>query len=106
MKFVKQSTITLLRLETKSQQLLPVTLMGKIMCYMSKQQCSSVILNPTDHYEIVEIIDSLNSHKTPGFIDIPVALIKSSKQIIASYLSRSLNECINQGFYPDELKIA
>ena len=62
--------------------------------------------NPSDDYEIIEAINGLNCHKSPGYIDVPVNLIKRAKFIVASYLSRSFNSCIEKRYYPDQLKIA
>ena len=71
-----------------------------------KRQCKSIKLNPSDDYEIIEAINILNCHKSTGYIDLPLKLIKHAKFIIASYLSRSFNFCIEKGYYPDQLKIA
>ena len=74
--------------------------------FFGKRNPSSIVLQPTDVYEIVEIISSLNDHKSPGYLDIPIRIIKESKYIIAGYLADSFNECIESGNYPDILKIA
>ena len=42
----------------------------------------------------------------PGFIDIPVCVIKSSKYLIAGFLTIVYNKCLDCGNYPDILKIA
>ena len=75
-------------------------------CHLKKRQCKSIILNPSDECEIIEAINGLKCHKSPGYIDVPVKLIKHAKSIIASYLKRSFNSCIEKGYYPDQLKIA
>ena len=75
-------------------------------CHLKKRQCNSIILNLSDDYEIIEAINGLNCHKSPGYIDVPVKLIKHAKFIIVSYLSRSFNSCIEKGYYPHQLKIA
>ena len=54
----------------------------------------------------MEIITGLDINKSPGYIDIPVILIKESKFLISHYLATSFNECIETGTYPDILKIA
>ena len=72
--------------------------------FLKTRQCHSIILNPTENFEILEAINGLNSHKSSGYVDFPVKFIKSAKLIIASYLSRSFNDCIEKGTYPDELK--
>ena len=74
--------------------------------YLGKRHVSSVILQPTHAYEIMEIITGLDINKSPGYIDIPVILIKKSKFLISHYLATSFNECIETGTYPDILKIA
>ena len=74
--------------------------------YLGKRHVSSVILQPTHAYEILEIITGLDINKSPGYIDIPVILIKESKFLISHYLATSFNECIETGTYPDILKIA
>ena len=73
---------------------------------MRNRQTSSIILLPTDKFEIVEITAGLNIHKSPGHIDIPVILFKEAKFLIARFLARSFNDCLETGNYPDILKIA
>ena len=75
-------------------------------CYLKKRQRKFIIVNPLDDYEIIEAINGLNCHKSLGYIDLPVKLIKHAKFITASYLSRSFNSCIEKGYYPGQLKIA
>ena len=66
--------------------------------FFGKRNPSSIIvLQPTDVYEIVEIISSLNDHKSPVYLDIPIRIIKESKYLIAGYLADSFNECIESG---------
>ena len=50
-------------------------------CHLKKRQCKSIILNPSDDDEISEAINCLNSHESPGYIDVPVKLIKHAKFI-------------------------
>ena len=71
-----------------------------------KRQSNSVILEPTDEYEVVGIMSKLNHKKSSGHDGIPLILILHSKYIIANYLSRSYNHCMTTGVYPDVLKIA
>ena len=63
-------------------------------------------MRPTDEIEIVKINAGLNLHKSPGHIDIPVILSKEGKFLIARFLARSVNDCLETGNYPDILKIA
>ena len=62
-------------------------------------------MKPTDEYELMGLITRLNSHKTPGYLDITTILIKESKFLISNHLARLLNTCLTDGFYPDLLKI-
>ena len=64
------------------------------------------MLRLTDAYEIIEAIAGLKDYKCPGYIDIPVTLFKEAKFIIAHYLARSFNNCLEKGTYLDILKIA
>ena len=74
--------------------------------YLGKRQMSSIVLKPADEYEIAELIAGLNSQKSPGYLDIPIVLLKEAKFLIARYLADSFNECMVSGIYPDVLKIA
>ena len=74
--------------------------------FLGKRNMSSIVLQPTDAYEIIEIISSLNDHKSPGFLDIPIRIIKEAKFVIAEYLAGSFNESLVSGIYSDVLKIA
>ena len=74
--------------------------------YMGKRLLHSVVLNPTDQYEIAAIISNLNDRKSSGYIDIPVTLIKHAKHLIAPFMTKSFNICLDSGNYPDILKIA
>ena len=51
--------------------------------FFGKRNPSSIVLQPTDGYEIVEIISSLNDHKSPGYLDIPIRISKESQYLIA-----------------------
>ena len=63
-------------------------------------------MKPTDEYEVIGLITLLDSHKTPGYLDIPTILIKESKVLISNHLARLFNTCLTDGFYPDILKKA
>ena len=54
----------------------------------------------------MEVIAGLNVNKSPGYIDLPVILIKQSKFLISKYLASSFNSSIEAGPYPDILKVA
>ena len=44
--------------------------------YLGKRQVSSVVLQPTDAFEVIETIAGFKDSKSPGCIDILVTLIK------------------------------
>jgi len=48
----------------------------------------------------------LDSKKSCGHDDIPVRALKLSKYVLAPLLSNVKNECICDGVFPDNLKIA
>ena len=76
------------------------------MKYLGKQNPSSIILRPTDQYEIIEIIENLNKNKSTGYIYITIVLFKEAEFLIARYLAESFNECLKTGqHYPDVLTI-
>ena len=51
--------------------------------YLGKRHVSPVVLQPTDVLKIMEIIAGLNVNKPPGYVDLPVILIKKSKFLIS-----------------------
>ena len=67
--------------------------------HLGKRQVLSVVLRPTDAYEIIETIAGLKHNKSPGYIDIPAILIKEFKFVIAHYLAMSFNKCLEKGTY-------
>ena len=63
-------------------------------------------MEATDEYEINAIIDNLNAIKPPGFVSIPIRLIKDAKYIVSPHLARTINASLISGKYPDALKVA
>ena len=74
--------------------------------FLGKRNLSSIVIQPTDEYEVIKIISSLNNRKWPGVIDITISLIKEAKFVIAGYLTNSVNECLELSIYPDALNTA
>ena len=74
--------------------------------YLGPRHATSNFLHPTDEYKVLEAINKLNNHKSPGVTDIPVKIIKQAKFIIANFLVKAFNHCIENGVYPDILKLA
>ena len=43
--------------------------------YFDSRHATAIFLHPTDKYEVLEAINKLNNHKSPGATDIPVKII-------------------------------
>ena len=69
--------------------------------YLPKPCLSSIYLLDCDHIEILEIISELKNGKSS---DIPIHVIKASSYVIAPYLTTYFNNCMQEGYFPDELK--
>ena len=70
--------------------------------YLPKSCTSSIYLNDCTKYEIMEIISELTSGKSS---DIPIHIIKKSAGIIAPHLEKYFNHCMQNGLFPDQLKL-
>ena len=68
--------------------------------------CSSFYLYETSEEEVVRLIGNLSDGKAINENDIPTKIIKLAKFVLAPILTRIFNKCINEGFYPDCLKVA
>ena len=55
-------------------------------------------MKPTDEYEDMGLITRLDSHKTPGYLDISRIPTKESKFLISNHLARLFNTCLTDGF--------
>ena len=69
--------------------------------FLPKMCTSSIFLNDCDVPEVMKVISELKNGKSS---DIPIHVIKQSSQVIAPYLVNYFNTCMQQGFFPDELK--
>ena len=69
--------------------------------YLPTSITSSIYLWDCDCTEIKETIGELKNGKSS---DIPIHVIKKSCQITAPYLARYFNKCMQEGYFPDELK--
>jgi len=68
--------------------------------------CSSFCLYDTSEEEVVRLIGNLSDGKAINENDIPTKITKLAKFVLAPILTRIFNKCINEGFYPDCLKVA
>ena len=69
--------------------------------YLPSSISSSIYLRDCDCQEIIEIISELKNGKSS---DIPIHVIKKSSTVIAPYLVKYFNKCMQDGFFPCELK--
>lgn len=67
---------------------------------------SSFFFAPIDEYEIKKIISNLKNTTAVGIDGLPIKVIKSAKELLASPLADVINCCFAQGYFPDEFKIA
>ena len=73
--------------------------------FFGKRVLNSLYLEPTDVYEVTDIISSLNPHKSPGVDDIPTKLIKAAKHVLSPSFEIDKLLFKNRRYF-DELKIA
>ena len=94
---------TLFKLQTRSTiSLLPLLLKET----NRKKSDDSFFPSPTDKYEIVNIISSLDSNKSAGPNSLPTKILKLLKSYISTQLSNIFNISFSTGFFPSMLKIA
>jgi len=74
--------------------------------YCTLNSDKSIYLIPTDMYEIVDIITKMKASKSKGHDDITSNLLKELKYSIALPLSILINRTLNEGIFPEALKIA
>ena len=65
-----------------------------------------IFLCPTVPPEIAKIIDGLDIHKSTGPYGIPIFLLKTFKMFFSHWLSKLVNACFENGYFPDILKTA
>ena len=70
--------------------------------YFSKTCGNSIHLRDCDSKEVEEVIKSFSSGKSS---DIPVQAVKSTSHIISGFLASHFNSYMQQGIFPDILKI-
>lgn len=63
-------------------------------------------MSPITPAEIVKIIDNLDNNTSSGIDGINTKAVKCIKNIVADKLTSCLNRCLNEGTFPDSLKVA
>lgn len=67
---------------------------------------NSIFLTPTIPEDINKIIISLKNKNSTGYDGITTAIVKDVADIISEPLSYVINLCVEQGIFPDKLKIS
>ena len=83
---------------------LPKTSLSKPLNTVST--CSSLFIKPVIDEDIIREINLLDNSKCDDTYDIPVKILKLSKNVIAPTLFYLINNCINKGVFLSALKIA
>ena len=74
--------------------------------FVRNRSDDSFVLSPTDKYEIINIISSLNSNKPTGPISLPTKILKLLKNDIYTQLSNIFSISFSTGVFPSVFKIA
>ena len=74
--------------------------------FLKNRSDDSFFLSPTDKYEIINIISSLDPIKSTGPNSIPTKILKLLKNDISAQLSDIFNVSFSTGVFPTMLKIA
>jgi len=67
--------------------------------------CSSVLMTPTCSEETRKLIKLLDDKKSTDPYAIAVRLVKLCKYIICTYLTDIFHHCVQNGVFPDKLKL-
>ena len=68
-------------------------------------QKDSFVFYETDNEEIYNIIKNLANKNSEGHDELPISILKKINTAVTPILTYLFNICINQGIYPDSLKI-
>ena len=79
---------------------------SKVSCKHETRFNPQFEFNVTTDREIYELILKLNTNKGPGIDNLDAKTLKSIAHIISPHLAILFNQCINEGVYPQCLKIA
>ena len=70
--------------------------------YLPNTNSSSIYLSDCTSEEVFNVISELQNGKSS---DVPIHVVKASSQIISPVLSMLYNKCMNEGNFPNELKL-
>lgn len=74
-------------------------------CTVGNHAAQSMFFTPVTEVEIIEVIQKLPNKKSTGYDEIPITIIKESKEIIAPILTHIVNMSVAQGEFPTNLKL-
>ena len=67
---------------------------------------NSIALIPVTVEEVKSAITSLKSNKSPGIDGISNNILKQNMEILSPTLTNLINECFEEGIFPDILKVS
>ena len=79
---------------------------NKFQDYLNNPNKSRFCLKETTPDEIVKIINHLDSKKSSDIYNISPDIVKLSSQVVADSLAIIFNRCIQEGNFPDHMKLA
>ena len=79
---------------------------GSYLDYVKTSHLNSMFMLPTDESEILDIVSNFNPNKSPGYDSISPKVIKASILCILKPLTSIFNLSLQEGIFPDRLKLA
>ena len=79
---------------------------AKFSDYLKSPNPASIFLQKILESEIWKLIQELDTSKSVGIDEIPPKVLKWGAQTFVPLLTKLFNVCINEGIYPDSLKLA
>ena len=74
--------------------------------FLTGKFSKSLFLSPVTNNEVINILKQLKSNSSPGWDDLSTMVVQASHVIILDVLVHIINLSLNQGIFPDILKIA
>ena len=75
------------------------------LSYLNSSQ-NSFYFKPTDYLEVFKTINGLDENKANGIYQFPTSVFKQVSDLISPSLAHIVNSSVQQGVFPDKLKIA
>ena len=74
--------------------------------FLGNRVDESILLEPTNSVELIDICKSLKNSKATGADNIPMHIIKDISEYISAPLTQIVNLSLAKGIFPDQLKIS